>query len=424
MLPSRGHVINLCQDRYWFAVGLAAALLRGQLSLLSGDPSAGVLGRLAGDFPDAYALIDPSAPTGDARAAAVALPQHRIGGATARAATRPGPPAPVIPARQPAAVVLTSGTTGGPVGTTKCWGELVARSRAAGTRFGLSEADPQAIVGTVPAGHMYGLETTVLLPLHAAAAVWCGPAFFPADIDAALRVSPGPRLLVTTPMHLRALLQAPPPARPPHRVISATAPLEVALAAQAEREWGAQVLEIFGATEVGSIASRQTTAGADWTLYPEVALSDAADAAPLVSAPWAESRPLGDQLQRSADGRRFRLIGRTADLVKLGGRRASLAGLSRILTGIAGVQDGAFLAPDDLERSPTARLVAVAVAPTHSAATLTEALRVQIDPVFLPRPLVLLDALPRNRLGKLPRAALLAALREAGETTAGKDGLR
>jgi acyl-coenzyme A synthetase/AMP-(fatty) acid ligase len=33
-----------------------------------------------------------------------------------------------------------------------------------------------------------------------------------------------------------------------------------------------------------------------------------------------------------------------------------------------------------------------------------------VDPVFLPRPLVLLRRLPRNEVGKLPREALLAAL--------------
>jgi acyl-coenzyme A synthetase/AMP-(fatty) acid ligase len=36
------------------------------------------------------------------------------------------------------------------------------------------------------------------------------------------------------------------------------------------------------------------------------------------------------------------------------------------------------------------------------------ALREHVDPVFLPRPLRLVDALPRNETGKLPRAALCA----------------
>jgi acyl-coenzyme A synthetase/AMP-(fatty) acid ligase len=47
------------------------------------------------------------------------------------------------------------------------------------------------------------------------------------------------------------------------------------------------------------------------------------------------------------------------------------------------------------------------VAPGLSKAEILRALRRQIDPAFLPRPLILVQTLPRNRLGKLPRAALL-----------------
>jgi 3-hydroxymyristoyl/3-hydroxydecanoyl-(acyl carrier protein) dehydratase len=42
------------------------------------------------------------------------------------------------------------------------------------------------------------------------------------------------------------------------------------------------------------------------------------------------------------------------------------------------------------------------------ASHLLTALREHIDPVFLPRPLLFVDALPRNSTGKLPRAALHA----------------
>ncbi|MGC1389324.1 MAG: hypothetical protein WA807_15035, partial [Steroidobacteraceae bacterium] len=42
------------------------------------------------------------------------------------------------------------------------------------------------------------------------------------------------------------------------------------------------------------------------------------------------------------------------------------------------------------------------------AHTLVEQLRRRIDPVFLPRPLLLVDRLPRNATGKLPLQALQA----------------
>ena len=127
------------------------------------------------------------------------------------------------------------------------------------------------MVGTVPPWHMYGFETTALLPLHAACASWCAPLFYPSDVRDALAAVPAPRVLVTTPLQLRALVQAGTALPPLACVISATAPLDPLLAAAAEARWGTEVLEIFGATEVGSIASRRTVRGPDWTMYDGVA---------------------------------------------------------------------------------------------------------------------------------------------------------
>ena len=52
------------------------------------------------------------------------------------------------------------------------------------------------------------------------------------------------------------------------------------------------------------------------------------------------------------------------------------------------------------------RLGAAVVAPGLSVAALTEQLRQLIDPVFLPRPLLMVEQLPRNATGKLPQQAL------------------
>ena len=61
------------------------------------------------------------------------------------------------------------------------------------------------------------------------------------------------------------------------------------------------------------------------------------------------------------------------------------------------------------------RIAAVFVSETLDEAAVREALRHGIDPVFLPRPLRRVAALPRSETGKLPRAALLALLHR-GET--------
>ena len=57
-----------------------------------------------------------------------------------------------------------------------------------------------------PAQHMYGFESTVLLALLSGNALSAERPFYPADVAAAVRRVPQPRVLVTTPIHLRTLL--------------------------------------------------------------------------------------------------------------------------------------------------------------------------------------------------------------------------
>ncbi|MDP1534066.1 MAG: beta-hydroxyacyl-ACP dehydratase, partial [Rubrivivax sp.] len=98
----------------------------------------------------------------------------------------------------------------------------------------------------------------------------------------------------------------------------------------------------------------------------------------------------------------FLLHGRHADLVNIAGKRSSLAYLNHQLNAIAGVQDGVFLLPREDSPDGIGRLAALVVAPGLTPAALTRALRERIDPVFLPRPLLFVEALPRNATGKLP----------------------
>jgi acyl-coenzyme A synthetase/AMP-(fatty) acid ligase len=99
------------------------------------------------------------------------------------------------------------------------------------------------------------------------------------------------------------------------------------------------------------------------------------------------------------------LHGPSYDLVKVAGKRTSLAALNAALAQIIGVVDGTFYRPHR-SRSTTARLTAFVVAPGIKASTILTELRKRIDPLFLPRPLHLVEALPRNLTGKLPRERL------------------
>ena len=395
-LPEADYLVNLCQDRARFTLTLVAAVLRGRICLLTSDTSSECLRRLADRFGAVASVADDPA---------IASPlRHHLVPVLGAPVARVAPAIPAIPADRVAAIVFTSGSTGEPVGTPKPWGVLATRSIAGGRRFGMTGDAPASVVGMVPPRHMYGFETTALLPLHAAASSWGAPVFYPSDVQAALLAVPAPRILVTTPLQMRALLQSGVVLPPLARVISATAPLDAAMAAVAERSWRTEVYEIFGATEVGSIASRRTVMDAEWTTYDGVRIEGSP---PRVLAPPAPPGALADTVEMLGPTR-FRLLERNTDLVKLGGRRASLAGLTRILTAIPGVADGVFVAPDDLDHRPTARLQAFVIAPDRSAEDILQALRERIDPIFLPRRVVRIDALPRNEVGKLPLAALQA----------------
>jgi 3-hydroxymyristoyl/3-hydroxydecanoyl-(acyl carrier protein) dehydratase len=105
------------------------------------------------------------------------------------------------------------------------------------------------------------------------------------------------------------------------------------------------------------------------------------------------------------DERTFILHGRSADMVNIAGKRTSLAYLNHQLNSIEGVRDGVFFMPEDAADA-VVRPLAFAVAPGLSREDLVKALRERIDAVFLPRPLHLVEALPRNATGKLQREAL------------------
>ncbi len=120
---------------------------------------------------------------------------------------------------------------------------------------------------------------------------------------------------------------------------------------------------------------------------------------------------LGDQVE-VIDREHFRLGARLQDVVNIAGKRNSIANLNHQLLSIPGVQDGAFFLPEDASDSPTrvARLCALVVAPGLDTPTLLQQLRERIDPVFLPRPLRLVAALPRNSTGKLSLQLLRSLL--------------
>ncbi|MGF6721255.1 acyl-coenzyme A synthetase/AMP-(fatty) acid ligase/3-hydroxymyristoyl/3-hydroxydecanoyl-(acyl carrier protein) dehydratase [Paraburkholderia sp. GAS41] len=425
-LPEGQHVFNMCTDRYRFAVGLCATLVAGKISLLPSAHTPEAVRQLASFAPDTFCLHDSAH-------CSVALPRFRFPSESAATDVQSCADAdlavPQIDATQIMAYLFTSGSTGVPVPHGKQWGDLVKCLRTSAALLGLSALGACTLVGTVPPQHMYGFENTVLLALIGGFAFSNGQPFYPGDVAAELAAVPQPRVLVTSPVHLRALMMSHQTLPPVALMVSATAPLAQDLARTAEARLDAPLLEIYGSTESGQIATRRTAQDAAWELYPEVRLevrreSDTPHAADGTreATIWASGGhigapvPMGDTLEL-LDARHFLLHGRKSELINIAGKRTALGYLNHQLNEIPGVLDGVFFMPDEqpaatqasaARREHVTRLLALVVAPNLTPADLRRALRERIDAAFMPRPLFFVDWLPRNATGKLPRDVLTA----------------
>src|SRR5208282_5539132 len=122
----------VCLDRYHFTVGLAACLISGRVSLLPSTYTPEVVRQLAQFAPDAFCLTDESD-------CSVELPRIDVSKiAPARDSIWPAPQLGLGAGRAYA-------------------GRAYAGRAYAGRAY--------TLVGTVPAQHMYGFESTVLLAL-------------------------------------------------------------------------------------------------------------------------------------------------------------------------------------------------------------------------------------------------------------------
>ena len=99
-------------------------------------------------------------------------------------------------------------------------------------------------------------------------------------------------------------------------------------------------------------------------------------------------------------------------MINIAGKRSSLAFLNHLLTNIPGVRDGVFCMPQDDEEHDTPRPAAFVVAPELNPADILAAMRLQVAPVFLPRPVIFIDHLQRDANGKIPAAVVKALIAE------------
>jgi acyl-coenzyme A synthetase/AMP-(fatty) acid ligase len=411
-LPQGRYVLNLCEDRYRFLVGFAAALITRQTTLLPSSRAPGAIAQIQARYSNSYCLYDQALPSG---LHGFLLPDLATDTSEEKLVT------PHVPSQQEAAILFTSGSTGEPAAHSKTWGTLVQGADQLRRAFGI--APRSHVVGTIPPQHMFGLESTIIFPMQSGCAIHPGQPHLPADIDHAVIAAQAPLWLMTTPMHLRACVIEGTRLSGISGAISATMPLGQATAQAAEQVLNCPLHEIYGCTEAGIVATRQPARDTTWRLCPDFRLRQDADHSWLLEgARVAQPLRLGDDIMLEDTGL-FTLQGRVGDMIKIAGKRMSLGALNAELLAIGGVKDGTFFrsGSDETRNDDDHRLAAFVVADQLQIHQVIDALRKRIDSVFIPRPIWKVAQLPRDAHGKLPHAALasLAAALSADATNAG-----
>lgn len=394
VLPHGKHVLNLCSNRYRFLVGFGASIISETASLLPSSITPETLNQLRSFAPDYFVIADHETslhPSG------YTDPSDLIGRGDLKAFT-----VPEIDENQVIAYVFTSGSTGVPIPHEKLWGSLAKNIHIA--LKALEIRPGTSVVGTTPSQHMYGFESNALLCLQGGAILYDEKPFFPADIAQALEAISSPRFLVTTPYHLENLLESGVRLPPMDRILCATAPLSQDLAQRAETLLDSALSEIFGSTETGQIATRRTSQTDEWTLLGDIKISKHSEGFTASGEHLLSPITLMDMVEISGQ-RNFRLVGRSKDMVNIAGKRTSLGYLNSILKQIPGVIDGVFFIPT-AKISSHQRLALAYTSANMAPPALKKELRRYIDPVFLPRPMLRVDEIPRNPTGKVLQRSL------------------
>jgi len=382
-LPAKSYAINLCQDRYLFIVAYLAVCLRQQTSLLPSNQSAKTLADLTESYPNSYTLGD------DKLSSDFHINYDLLDKSTQ--------PCPLIDIDRPLSISFTSGSTGKPKAIIKTWREFQKSAELALQRF---ELQNQAItlLSTVPMQHMYGLETSFFWVLFSRMKLHNSRPFYPEDIRTTLADLPAEKILVSTPRHLKICSQTQGQWGTIKFILSSTAPMDSLLAQQIEQNLQTPLFELFGSTETLSFASRQASKSQKWQPYASIQLTQNDNQFVLQGGHIIKPRALDDTFEIDDKGN-FSLLGRSADLIKIAGKRASLHDLNQQLTNISGIEDGVFFF------SKNERLSALVVSKLPKK-TIISRLRLAIDEVFLPRAIYTVFTLPRNNMGKLLKTEL------------------
>jgi acyl-coenzyme A synthetase/AMP-(fatty) acid ligase len=327
----------------------------------------------------------------------------------------------IVRRRRFSVVFHTSGSTSKPKEIVKTFESLAKEVAFHRKRLGI--APDTVFLATIEPHHMYGTLWRELLPSAVGCRVDPEVIFTPEQLLEKMRGA-GKVFFVTTPTFLKRFCAYADQYAVPQNcieIVTSGALLDAETSAAAKRVFGVAPQEIFGSTETGGVAWRRQGDGTDgiydWTVFDPVKVNVNEEGRLVVNSPFSFRRNfvMGDGVELSPDGRRFKLLGRMDRIVKIAEQRVSLPEMEERIKTLDGIEDVALVA---LDGEKGAYLGAVVVAMdsrfrTHDAQSVLE-MRKRLIPIFpkgaVPRRYRFVSELPRNPQGKVLSAELKSLL--------------
>ena len=341
-----------------------------------------------------------------------------------------------------ASILYTSGTTGRSKGAMLTHGNLASNALTLNEIWGFSSED--VLLHALPIFHIHGLFVALHTAMLSAAEILFLPKF---DVAAIRRALPRASVMMGVPtFYTRLLAEADFGRAEAGRMrlfVSGSAPLTTETFNAFEARTGHKILERYGMSEAGMIASNPLdgarVAGTVGFPLPGVSLRIAGeDGAPLpagepgkveIKGPnlfkgyWKKPEKTKEEFREDGyfitgdiggldEEGRLSLMGRSKDLIIAGGFNIYPKEIEQLLDAVSGVAEAAVIGVPHADMGEGVVAVLVAENAPIDDAVLQETLAA-LAKFKRPRKFFWVDALPRNAMGKVQKQALRERYKDA-----------
>jgi acyl-coenzyme A synthetase/AMP-(fatty) acid ligase len=305
---------------------------------------------------------------------------------------------------EPFLSLFTGGSTGKPRVWSKSPRNLLAEALYIKDKFDLTPKD--LFISTVPPYHIYGLLFSILTPFLAHARVMPEIYTFPQEIISTINRHKA-TVLVSVPIHYRSL-KVENLSTPSLKIaFSSSGVLNRSDATHFLKKTGLGIMEIYGSTETGGIASRSIRENTN-SWKPADVVSWRLSGKRLAVRSNFVSREMemdtdgfcvtGDEVEPDKNDR-FILLGRADGIVKVAGKRVDLLDVQNKIQTLPTVRDAVVIAlPAEKGRES---VIAALVACELTEMQLKKMILEKLEPYAMPRRIKIVSSITQTATGKI-----------------------